>query len=60
MLLIAGEKQLLAFYREGYIRLSCLPYDVESHDMTIHLTNQFVQKKHPSYADIKEDTVFKQ
>jgi hypothetical protein len=57
MLLIAGEKTLYAFYREGYIRLSCLPYDTTSTDMTVHLTNQYIQKKHPLYSDIKEDTV---
>jgi hypothetical protein len=58
MLLIAGEKTLYAFYREGYIRLSCLPYDTTSTDMTVHLTNQYIQKKHPLYSDIKEDTVW--
>ncbi|XP_003385337.1 PREDICTED: protein polyglycylase TTLL10-like [Amphimedon queenslandica] len=58
MLLIAGEKSIFAFYREGYIRLSCLPYDDKSMDMTIHLTNQYIQKKHPLYTDVKEDTVW--
>lgn len=58
MLLIAGEKMLYAFYREGYIRLSCLPYDTSSTNMIVHLTNQYVQKKHPTYSDIKEDTVY--
>ena len=57
MLLIAGEKVLYAFYHEGYIRLSCLQYDIASGDITVHLTNQYVQKKHPTYNDIKEDTV---
>lgn len=57
MLLIAGEKCTYAFYRDGYIRLSCLPYDPTSKDMTIHLTNQYIQKKHPSYTEVKEDTV---
>ena len=58
MLLIAAEKdQILAFYHHGYIRLSCLSYDSCSPDMIVHLTNQFVQKKHPSYEDVKEDTV---
>ena len=58
MLLTSTEKsKILAFYRDGYIRLSCLPYDADSSDMTVHLTNQFVQKKHPSYQEVKEDTV---
>ncbi len=52
-----GKDQLLAFYHHGYIRLSCLPYDTSSSDLTVHLTNQYVQKKHPTYNDIKEDTV---
>ena len=57
MLLIAGEKSIHGFYRDGYIRLSCLPYDAKSMDVTIHLTNQYIQKKHPLYTDVKEDTV---
>lgn len=57
MLLIAGEKSIYGFYRDGYIRLSCLPYDAKSMDVTIHLTNQYIQKKHPLYTDVKEDTV---
>lgn len=58
MLLIAADRgQILAFYREGYVRRACLPYDRNSEDMTVHLTNQYVQKKHPTYADVKEETV---
>lgn len=58
MLLVAAERgQILAFYREGYVRRACLPYDKNSEDMTVHLTNQYVQKKHPTYSDIKEETV---
>ena len=58
LLFVSGEKeQLMAFYHHGYIRLSCLPYDTSSSDLIVHLTNQYVQKKHPSYNDIKEDTV---
>ena len=58
MLLIAADRgQILAFYKEGYIRRACLAYDRNSEDMTVHLTNQFVQKKHPTYADVKEETV---
>ena len=58
MLLIATDKrQIVAFYREGYVRRACLPYDLNSADMTVHLTNQYVQKKHPTYSEIKEETV---
>ena len=57
MLVSADRGRLLAFYHHGYIRLSCLSYDTDSSDLTVHLTNQYVQKKHPSYEDIKDDTV---
>lgn len=56
-LFAADRERILAFYRQGYVRLSCIPYDRHSEDMTVHLTNQYVQKKHPTYEDVKEETV---
>ena len=56
-LLIIAAQLFVVLYHPGYIRLSCLPYDPSSPDMCVHLTNQYQQKKHPSYSDVKEDTV---
>jgi len=39
-LLIACCKPLIAFYGDGYCRLTSVPYDRESPDLTGHLTNQ--------------------
>lgn len=56
-LLIIAAQPFLALYHEGYIRLCCMEYDPASPDMTVHLTNQYQQKKHPLYSERKEDTV---
>lgn len=56
MLIIAGNP-FLVFYHTGYVRLSLVPYDLASTEMCVHLTNQYQQKKHPLYKEVKEETV---
>eukprot|EP00731_Ephydatia_muelleri_P015289 Em0008g1009a len=57
MLIIAGNP-FLVFYHTGYVRLSLVPYDLASTEMCVHLTNQYQQKKHPLYKEVKEETVW--
>ncbi|KAL8198398.1 UNVERIFIED_CONTAM: Protein polyglycylase ttll10 [Gekko kuhli] len=57
-LLIACMSPYMLFFGHGYVRLTCLKYDPMSGDLTAHLTNQYVQKKHPSYSNVKEETVW--
>ena len=57
-LLIIAAKPFLAFYHSGYLRLSCVPFLMDNQDMHTHLTNQYIQKQHPSYNDIKDTTVW--
>lgn len=40
----------VVFFKDGYCRLSCNKYDVNSSDLCVHLTNQSVQRKSPCYA----------
>lgn len=56
-MLIASSQPYLVYYHHGYVRLSCVPYSNDTLDIHAHLTNQYVQKKHPSYSQMKEDTV---
>ncbi|XP_068096853.1 inactive polyglycylase TTLL10 isoform X2 [Hyperolius riggenbachi] len=39
-LLIASAVPYFVFFRHGYVRLTCNPYDPKSDDLTGHLTNQ--------------------
>ncbi|XP_073513079.1 inactive polyglycylase TTLL10 isoform X2 [Phyllobates terribilis] len=57
-LLIASTVPYFVFFRHGYVRLTCNPYDPESDDLTGHLTNQYMQKKNPLYNELKEETVW--
>ena len=39
-LLIACTDPYMVFFRHGYARLTCDPYDPASNNLTAHLTNQ--------------------
>ncbi|XP_001920282.4 inactive polyglycylase TTLL10 isoform X2 [Danio rerio] len=56
--LIACTQPYMVFFRHGYIRLTCNPYDPNSDNITAHLTNQYMQKKNPLYSFLKEETVW--
>ena len=56
-LLVVAARPFVVLYADGYARLSCASYNVSSPDLTVHLTNQFQQKKHPEYSDMRDDTV---
>ncbi|KFP08423.1 Protein polyglycylase TTLL10, partial [Calypte anna] len=58
-LLIACTAPFLLFYAQGYLRLSCVNYDATSDDLTVHLTNQSMQKKNPLYRQLKEETIWR-
>lgn len=50
-LLIVSAHPYLVFCHHGYVRLSCLPYQCDSDELGVHLTNQYVQKKQPHFKD---------
>ncbi|XP_032903684.1 protein polyglycylase TTLL10-like [Amblyraja radiata] len=56
--LIACTSPYMVFFCHGYVKLSCNKYDPYSDDLTSHLTNQAIQKKHARYSEMKEDTVW--
>ncbi|CAB1334462.1 unnamed protein product [Coregonus sp. 'balchen'] len=53
--LIACTSPYMAFFRHGYVRLTCDLYDPNSPNLSSHLTNQ---KKNPLYSVLKEETVW--
>jgi len=59
-LLLATAHPLTAFYGgDFYVRRSIAEYaDADSGDLSAHLTNQAVQKKHPKYKEMFEDTTW--
>ncbi|NXF30436.1 TTL10 polyglycylase, partial [Nyctibius bracteatus] len=58
-LLIACTAPYVVFFAQGYVRLTCVNYDGQSDDLTVHLTNQYVQKKNPLYSQLKDETVWR-
>ncbi|XP_068772293.1 inactive polyglycylase TTLL10 isoform X1 [Struthio camelus] len=58
-LLIACTAPYVLFFAQGYVRLTCTNYDATSDDLTVHLTNQYMQKKNPLYSQLKEETVWR-
>ncbi|XP_061869253.1 inactive polyglycylase TTLL10 [Colius striatus] len=57
-LLIACTAPYVVFFAQGYVRLTCANYDAASDDLTVHLTNQYMQKKNSLYSQVKEETVW--
>ncbi|CAD8175107.1 unnamed protein product [Paramecium pentaurelia] len=60
--LIATSRPLFVLFQHGYLRLSVDKYNVEDMDdeknRYKHLTNAAVQKKHPSFIQSKESTIW--
>ncbi|NXY49677.1 TTL10 polyglycylase, partial [Ceuthmochares aereus] len=57
-LLIACTAPYVLFFAQGYVRLTCVNYDVASDDLTVHLTNQSMQRKNSLYNQLKDETVW--
>lgn len=59
-MLVATSKPVTAFYGgEGYCRLSIEEYaGASAENVSAHLTNQAVQKKHPRYKELVDDTTW--
>lgn len=49
----------MLFFAQGYVRLTCTNYDAMSDDLTVHLTNQYMQKKNSLYSQLKDETVWR-
>ncbi|KAK2521690.1 Ttll10 [Columba guinea] len=58
-LLIACTAPYVLFFAQGYVRLTCVSYDAASDDLTVHLTNQYMQKKNSLYSQLKDETVWR-
>ncbi|CAD8171547.1 unnamed protein product [Paramecium pentaurelia] len=60
--LIATTRPLFVLFQHGYLRLSVDKYNVEDMDdeknRYKHLTNAAIQKKHPSFNQSKESTIW--
>ncbi|KAM3179144.1 hypothetical protein ACTXT7_001191 [Hymenolepis weldensis] len=56
--IVQNTMPYLVLFAPGYIRLSLHKYDVDDTSLITHLTNQYIQKKDPAYANSKEDSVW--
>ncbi|KAG5446900.1 Protein polyglycylase ttll10 [Clonorchis sinensis] len=56
--LIANAMPYLVLYHPGYVRLSAHSYHLRDDNLQTHLTNQYIQKKSPNYAQVKNETVW--
>ncbi|KRX04585.1 hypothetical protein PPERSA_04400 [Pseudocohnilembus persalinus] len=60
-ILIANVKPLVVLYHPGYCRQAIFPYKKISDNSDIskiaHLTNQGIQKTHPDYQKLRENTI---
>ena len=64
-MLIANTCPYLVYFKHGYLRISINLYqkgtiylNAESEDIYTHLTNNSIQKKHPSYKEEKEGLIW--
>jgi len=55
-ILVASTNPLIAYYYDGSLRVSLMPYEVESNDKKTMLTNIALNKK--IYAEVKEGKLF--
>jgi len=51
-MLIASTNPLIAYYHDGFLRVSLYPYDKQSNDRSTHLTNTHLSKD--IFAEIKQ------
>ncbi|XP_010182037.1 PREDICTED: inactive polyglycylase TTLL10, partial [Mesitornis unicolor] len=58
-LLIACTAPYVVVFAQGYVKLACVAYDATSDELTVHLTNQSMQKKNSLYGQLKEETVWR-
>ncbi|KAL5968048.1 Protein polyglycylase TTLL10 [Taenia solium] len=56
--MIASTMPYLVLFTPGYIRLSLRKYDPSDTNLVTHLTNQYIQKRDPSYDRSKNDSVW--
>jgi len=58
LIVILPNERVISFYHPGYIRVTCQPYNIQSTDLTVHLTNQAVQQQHEAYSSERENTIW--
>jgi hypothetical protein len=49
---------LLLLFHHGYLRLSMNAYSSNYLESYTHLTNAAIQKNHPDFQELKEDTIW--